>query len=157
MKSLISFSSRFKVVFTILHLALAALQRGQMTSALKDFCELNHRDPGTVERQLLFTFPALNDATSTNQPSLHELFRFSSLQPELHYIIDVALTLPVTSSCAERAFSRLRLVKSHLRTTMSGSRLQSLLRISANKSAAAKVQLDSLVEQFAKVERRIIF
>ena len=75
-----------------------------MTSALKDFCELNHRDPDTVERQLLFTFPALNDATSTNQPSLHELFRFSSLQPELHYIIDVALTLLVMSSCAERAF-----------------------------------------------------
>ena len=71
--------------------ALAALQRGQTTSALKDFCELNHRDPDAVERQLLFTFPALNDATCTNRPDLHDLFRFSSLEPELHYVIDVAL------------------------------------------------------------------
>lgn len=139
--------------------ALAALQQGQMTIALKEFCELHRRDPDTVERQLTFTFTALKKANQqeANQPDLHQLFRYSSLQPELHYITDVALTLPVTSSCAERAFSRLRLVKSHLRTTMSGSRLQSLLRISANKSTASKIQLDYMVGQFAKVERRIVF
>ena len=138
--------------------ALAALQKGHMTAALTDFCKLHRRDPDTVKRQLEFTVAALK----ANQPEdyrlqLHELFRHSNLQPELHYITDVALTLPVTSACAERAFSRLRLVKSHLRTTMSGPRLQSLLRISTNKLTAAKIQLDIMVAQFAKVERRIVF
>jgi len=40
---------------------------------------------------------------------------------------------------------------------MCGSRLQSLLRLSANKSAAAKIQLDIMVAQFEKVDRRIVF
>lgn len=138
--------------------ALAALQKGHMTAALADFCKLHRRDPDTVERQLEFTAVALKaNRPEDYRPDLHELFRYSTLQPELHYITDVALTLPVTSSCAERAFSRLRLVKSHLRTTMSGPRLQSLLRISANKSTAAKIQLDNMVAQFAQAERRIVF
>jgi hypothetical protein len=138
--------------------ALTALQHGHMTAALKDFCKLHQRDPDTVERQLGFTVMALKARQLEDKKlELHELFRYSSLQPELHYITDVALTLPVTSSCAERAFSRLRLVKSHLRTTMSGSRLQSLLRISSNKPTATKIPLESMVGQFAKSERRIIF
>jgi hypothetical protein len=140
--------------------ALSALQQGQMTPALKEFCELHRRDPDTVERQLKFTFLALkaNQPDPEDNPiNLQKLFRYSSLQPELHYITVVALTLPVTSSCAERAFSRLRLVKSHLRTTMSSSRLQSLLRVSANKPTAVGIQLDCMVAEFCKVERRIVF
>ena len=138
--------------------ALTALQQGHMTEALKDFCKLHKRDPETVERQLKFTVTGLKAKQLEDKKlELHELFRHSSLQPELHYITDVALTLPVTSSCAERAFSRLRLVKSHLRTTMSGSRLQSLLRISSNKSTVTRIPSENMVGQFAKSERRILF
>ena len=86
------------------HGALAALQQGQMTKALKDFCKLHRRDPDSVEQQLQFTFLALKaEQPADYRLDLHELFRYSSLQPELHiYITDVALTLPVTSSCADR-------------------------------------------------------
>ena len=51
-------------------------------------------------------------------------------------MLDDAFALPVTPCPAERAFSRLRLTESHLRTIMSARRLQSLLRISSNKVAA---------------------
>ena len=68
-----------------------------MTKALKDFCRLQRRDPDTVEQQLKFTFLALKaEQPADYRLDLHELFRYSSLQPELHYITDVALTLPVT-------------------------------------------------------------
>ena len=64
--------------------------------------------PDTVEQLLEFTIAALN----TNQPEvywldLHKLFWYSNLQPELHNITDIAFTLLVTTSCAERAFSKL--------------------------------------------------
>lgn len=135
---------------------LAALQSGQMTTTLAEFCSLHHRDPEIVGRQLQFTHLALKTNKPDYRCSLPDLFRFSSVQPELHYIVDVALTLPVTSASAERAFSRLRLVKNHLRTTMSSGRLQSLLRISANSSTSFSISLDSMVELFAKSERKIL-
>jgi hypothetical protein len=135
---------------------LAALQSGQMTTTLAEFCSLRHRDPEIVGRQLQFTHLALKTNKPDYRCSLPDLFRFSSVQPELHYIVDVALTLPVTSASAERAFSRLRLVKNHLRTTMSSGRLQSLLRISANSSTSFSISLDSMVELFAKSERKIL-
>jgi Trp operon repressor len=136
---------------------LAALQEGHMTTTLREFCSLHHRDPETVERQLQFTSMALKANKPDNYRfNLNDLFRFTSIQPELHYIVDVALTLPVTSASAERAFSRLRLVKNHLRTTMLSERLQSLLRISANSITSNGIALDRMIEQFAKSERKII-
>ncbi len=42
----------------------------------------------------------------------------------------IALTLPLTSTSAERVFSKLKLVKSRLRTTMRQERLESLMLMS---------------------------
>ena len=139
--------------------ALLALQNGKMTAELRQFCVLHQQDPETVERQLDFTFTGLRSDRSSedNQLQLSELFRNTKIQPALHYMLDVARALPVTSCSAERAFSRLRLIKSHLRTTMSATRLQSLLRISANKVAASAIPLEKMLDQFTKTERKLLF
>jgi hypothetical protein len=110
----------------------------------------------TVQRQLEFTFTSLSDG-GRKDITLNEIFLSTKFQPDLHYIVDVALTLPVTTASVERAFSRLRLIKSHLRTTMSASRLQSLVRISANLHLTNQIPLSHLMEEFTKFERRVIF
>ena len=138
--------------------ALASLQRGQMTQSLAEFCKLHGRDVESVERQLTFTSTSLlASLTPGSQLQLTTLFCATALQPDLHYITDVALALPVTSSNAERAFSRLRLIKNHLRTTMSAARLQSLLRLSANKSSTILIPLDKMLAKFVKSERKLAF
>ena len=140
--------------------ALSALERGIMTPALHAFCKLHDMDPETVERQLNFTALGLRKSHSLSPDcklDLRELFCNSQLQQDLHYMTEVAITLPVTSSNAERAFSRLRIVKSHLRTTMSATRLQSLLRISTNKTSTWRIPLLKMVEEFTKSERRLVF
>lgn len=138
--------------------ALSSLQTGNMTTALAEFCKLHKQDVATVERQLQFTYASLRATKSAGYCiQLQDLFLATAVQHELHYMTDVAITLPVTSSNAERAFSKLRLVKSHLRTTMSAKRLQSLLRISANKSAASAVSLDNMLCEFVKTKRKINF
>ena len=139
--------------------ALAALQSGKMSAALSDFCKLHRKDPETVERQLEFTAMALldSDKSENDQIDLQLMFRETKIQRELNYMVMVALTLPVTSSSAERAFSRLRLIKNHLRTTMSSERLQSLLRISANKDCSEEIPLNKMVDIFVKKQRRIAF
>ena len=138
--------------------ALSSLQSGNMTTALSEFCKLHNQDVDTVERQLHFTSASLRATKSADYClQLQDLFLATAVQPELHYMIDVAITLPVTSSNAERAFSKLRLVKSHLRTTMSATRLQSLLRVSANKSVASILFVDKMLCEFLKSERKISF
>ena len=96
-------------------------------------CVPHQQHPETVERQLDFAFTGLRSDRSSEdyQLELSKFFRNTKIQPALHYNrLDVSLALPVTSCCsAERAFSRLRLIKSHPRTTMSDTQLQTLLRI----------------------------
>jgi hypothetical protein len=134
-------------------LAVAALQTGKMTEALGEFCTLHGKDPEEVARQLEFVIIGLEGKTGT----LQDLFTASKVQRDLHYMLDVALALPVTTASAERAFSRLRLIKSHLRTTMSEYRLQSLVRISSNRSTASQICLTRVLNDFTLTERRILF
>jgi hypothetical protein len=136
--------------------AISSIQEGRATDALEKFCGIHGRDFDTVQRQLEFTFTSSSDG-GRKDITLNEIFLSAKFQPDLHYIVDVALTLPVTTASVERAFSRLRLIKSHLRTTMSASRLQSLVRISANLHLTNQIPLSHLMEQFTKFERRVIF
>ena len=68
----------------------------------------------------------------------------------------ILLTLPVTSAGVERSFSKLALIKSKLRTTMTQHRLQALMFASIEKDIAASLSCDDLVSKFARGgDRRI--
>ena len=80
--------------------------------------------------------------------------------PPEHEVLRAAyqllLTLPVTSAGVERCFSKLALIKSKLRTTMSQDRLQSLLLCSVEKDILTRLSSDDLVARFASlVDRRL--
>ncbi len=72
--------------------------------------------------------------------SLLELITFmhdtdlSEIYPNFWTALRIALTLPVTVAQAERSFSKLKLIKSYLRSTMSQQRLNGLAIISINHS-----------------------
>ena len=61
----------------------------------------------------------------------------------------IAITLPVTVAEAERSFSKLKLIKSYLRSTMSQERLTALATISINHRVAENISYDELVDDFA--------
>ncbi|XP_020249354.1 zinc finger MYM-type protein 1-like [Asparagus officinalis] len=70
----------------------------------------------------------------------------------------ILLTIPVTVASAERSFSKLKLIKSYLRTTMSQERLNGLAMISIENEYLEKLEYDDLIEEFAsKNSRRSIF
>jgi Domain of unknown function (DUF4371)/hAT family C-terminal dimerisation region len=73
---------------------------------------------------------------------------------ELRKAYQILLTLPVTSAGVERSFSKLSLIKSKLRTTMTQSRLQSLMLAAIEKDILAKLSIDNLVSQFAASSNR---
>ena len=74
--------------------------------------------------------------------------------PELGAACILFCTLPVTVSSAERSFSKLKLIKSYLRSSIAQDRLDSLALISIQNEAARQLDLDELVDKFADAKAR---
>ena len=55
----------------------------------------------------------------------------------------IAITLPVSTAGCERSFSKLKLIKNHLRTTMANARLKHLAVISIHRKRAPSIDLDT--------------
>ena len=64
------------------------------------------------------------------------------------------VTIPVTVASAERSFSKLKLIKTYLRTTMSQERLNRLVMISIENEYLDKLNFDNLIEEFASKNAR---
>lgn len=62
-----------------------------------------------------------------------------SIFPSLFMIIKIGVTLPVSSCSPERSFSKLKLIKTRLRSTMREDQLEYLMRISCETD----IKLDS--------------
>lgn len=78
------------------------------------------------------------------------------IYPNLFIVLRIALTIPVCSASAERSFSKLKLIKSHLRTTMLQERLTSLAMLSIESTLAADIDYRKVIEDFSKQKSRKI-
>ncbi|CAF2938056.1 unnamed protein product [Rotaria sp. Silwood2] len=75
--------------------------------------------------------------------------------PNLKILLKIFSTLPVSTSTAERTFSVLKLLKSYLRSTMSENRLNGLAMMYIYRDF--DVNIDSVIDEFAKKNRRLVF
>ncbi|KAM3198715.1 hypothetical protein ACQJBY_073716 [Aegilops geniculata] len=60
----------------------------------------------------------------------------------------VLLTIPVTVASAERSFSKLKLLKSYMRTTMTQQRLTDLATIALESEVLEKIDYEDIIEDF---------
>ena len=67
---------------------------------------------------------------------------------ELFKLLTIATVLPISTATCERSFSKLKLIKNHLRTSMGNERLKSLTVISVHRNRALSIDLDHVVERF---------
>lgn len=67
--------------------------------------------------------------------------------PALYIALSIALTLPISSASPERAFSKLKLIKTRLRSTMCENRLEGLMIMSCEKDVP--VEPDDIIHQIA--------
>jgi len=65
--------------------------------------------------------------------------------PELTTVCALFLTLPVTVASAERSFSKLKLIKTYLRSTVAQDRLDGLSLLAIERDAAQKLDNDSII------------
>ena len=72
--------------------------------------------------------------------------KLENLYPNTFIALRIFLTAPVTVATAERSFSKLKLIKNYLRSTMSQERLAGLAILSIEKSTAGSISYDSVVK-----------
>ncbi|XP_069823176.1 zinc finger MYM-type protein 1-like [Dendropsophus ebraccatus] len=72
--------------------------------------------------------------------------------PNLSILYRIYLTIPVSSAKAERSFSRLKLIKTRLRTCMHEARLSNLTLLSIERDI--EIDKDKVVGRFSKVKQR---
>jgi hypothetical protein len=75
--------------------------------------------------------------------------------PEIYSLYKIAAVLPVSSAACERSFSALRIIKNYLRSTMGNRRLSDLAVLCIESTRTKSLNLDSVVDAFARKSRRI--
>jgi hypothetical protein len=61
----------------------------------------------------------------------------------------ILFTLPVTVASAERSFSKLKLLKNYLRSTMSQERLNDLATLCIEKKLLDEINVNKIIDEFA--------
>ena len=91
---------------------------------------------------------ALELLTFIHKKHLEELY------PNLWVALRIACTLPVTVASAERSFSKLKLIKTYLRSSMGQERLSGLAIISINHEVGKDVLYEDIIDDFASKKAR---
>ena len=70
----------------------------------------------------------------------------------MNVLLEIASILPVSTATVERSFSRLKILKTHLRSTTGEDRLNGLALMSVYSDF--KVNIDSVLKRFATDKNR---
>ena len=93
--------------------------------------------------------------------SAPEILKFvmdADCYPNVSVAHRILLTVSVTVASAERSFSKLKLLKNYLRSTMSQERLNGLAMCTIEKDILDTIDLDTVLDDFAsRNARRSIF
>ena len=74
--------------------------------------------------------------------------------PNVCTLLGIFATIPVSSASAERSFSRLKLIKSYLRSTMSEQWLSGLSLLSIERELAGTFDFSKVIDTFANMSVR---
>jgi hypothetical protein len=77
--------------------------------------------------------------------------------PNIVLLLRIFFTVSVSVASCERSFSKLKLIKTYLRSTMSDMRLSGLALLSIEKELAAKLDYGECIKEFASLKSRKAF
>lgn len=92
--------------------------------------------------------------TSLNFLEFITEYDFSDSVPNVTLALRFFLTICVSVASCERSFSKLKLIKSYLRSTMSQVRLTNLAMLSIEHEVAKSIDFDSVISKFASYKAR---
>jgi len=127
-------------------------------SECKQMCEII---PKLTDPSLLYTeFQLLSDQIkeSDGMSGVMKLLQQSGhLYPKVSNVYNYILTLPITIASNERSFSKMKLIKNYLRTTLTNDNLEYLLLCSVERDLLDKLHLPELAEQWVCISLPLNF
>lgn len=85
--------------------------------------------------------------------TVYKIFQVSQLAtifPLVDTALKIILTLPVASAFTERSFSKLKIIKNRMQTTMSQDRLEDLMIISCEKDISKSINHEEILKIFSE-------
>ena len=130
------------------------------------FLDVDHLQPlidtYSLDKQTLESeFPLVKrtlakKAMQDTSDAILELAPLSAAFPASLQLLQIAMTISVSTAKCERCFSALKRIKSYLRNSMSEQRLSDLAILSIERDFSDSLELDFVVDNFAHKNRRII-
>ena len=99
----------------------------------------------------LMSMPSLQCLATTVVTSIHNL-----LYKHFYQLVVFQLTLPVTSASRERAHSKVGIVKSAVRSSMTSESLEDVILISSEKTVLDSIELAVIDDKFAATARALL-
>ena len=89
---------------------------------------------------------------------LKEIIPLKTAFPNLVKLLQLVLTVVVSTASCERSFSALKRIKTYLRSTMSEQRLNDIALLSIERRVVESLLLDDVIDRFAAIDknRRIV-
>jgi hypothetical protein len=124
--------------------------------------KFSHNNSSDVEINDFFSeLKVLQVTLPDSLMSAPEILKFvmdADCYPNVSVAYRILLTVPVTVASAERSFSKLKLLKNYLRSTMSQERLNGLAMCTIEKDILDTINLNTVLDDFAsRNARRNIF
>lgn len=119
---------------------------------------LSNDDSKDIEAVDLYTelilFRSLVEENMTALQALEVTKKARSGFLNISIALRIILTIPVTSASAERSFSKLKIIKTYLRSTMTQNRLSGLAMLSIENEMVSELNFDSVIDDFAAKKSR---
>lgn len=74
--------------------------------------------------------------------------------PNVFVALRILLTLPISVASGERSFSKLKIIKNYLRSTICQDRLSGLATLAIENQILNTIDTDSILKDFAKLKAR---
>src|SRR6218665_2448706 len=108
--------------------------------------ELKQMKPMIKRKTADNTMPVFAENTSTLLDFCNFVSKYDDAFYELSRLLQIACTMPVTSLASERSFSCLKLIKTHLRTTILDERLSSLAVLLMHSERVNELDFEKVID-----------
>ena len=132
------------------------MEKAIANNALKSSCAdlvntLGDMDAEDLEREVLAALNAVPKKEKNSMQILDYIYKNNLVEsyPNLSIALRLMITIPVTVASGERSFSRLKLIKTTLRSKMLQKRLSALSQISIEHEITSSLDREELISAFA--------
>ena len=80
--------------------------------------------------------------------------RKSEYYPFIYRVVKLVLTLPISTTTTERAFSAMNVIKTDLRNKMEDEFLSNTMMLFIERDIAVTISTDSIIDDFEDLKRR---